>query len=108
MIPKVRPHGRIDKSVLPFGEPVRIRDRKWLDTFEHKECWNCDAKDGTVVGAHIRWGQSGGTSLRPSDDLVIPLCFRCHQGEPPAEFWANILKRRARKEYERWKQSQSR
>jgi hypothetical protein len=104
LIPKVRHYGRIDKAALHFGEPPRIRDRKWLDTFEHKECMNC-GDTGTVVGAHIRWGQSGGTQLKPSDDLVIPLCFRCHQGEPPAEFWANVLKQVARRAYARWKQS---
>jgi hypothetical protein len=105
-IPKVRHYGRIDKAALHFGEPPRIRDRKWLDTFEHKECWNCGKEpEGDVVGAHIRWGHEGGGSLKPSDDLVIPLCFKCHQGEPPAEFWANVLKNLARRAYARWKQS---
>ena len=108
VIPKVKHYGRIEKSALTFGEPIRIRDRKWLDTFEHKECWNCGRQDGTVVGAHIRWGQAGGASLKPSDDLVIPLCHGCHEGEPPAEFWANVLKNLARRAYARWKQSQSR
>jgi hypothetical protein len=108
MIPKVKHYGRIDKSALHFGEPVRIRDRKWLDTFEHKECWNCGRGPKGVVGAHIRTGLEGGGSLKPGDDLVVPLCHDCHtdqESKPGPVWWANCLKSLARRAYARWKQS---
>jgi hypothetical protein len=114
VIPKVRHYGRIDKAALHFGEPPRIRDRKWLDTFEHKECWNC-GEDGSVsksvVPAHIRWASLSGTSLKPGDDLTVPLCGRCHadqEANPGPEWWAECLKNYVRSIYRAWKQSQSR
>jgi hypothetical protein len=111
VIPKVRHYGRIDKAALHFGEPPRIRDRKWLDTFEHKECWNCGRRDGTVVAAHIRWGLAGGTALKPSDDLVVPLCGVCHgdqESNPGPEWWVECLKNYVRSIYRAWKQSHHR
>jgi hypothetical protein len=111
MIPKVRHYGRIDKSELTFGEPVRIRDRKWLDTFEHKECMNCGKSDGTTVGAHIRWGLLGGVSLKPSDDCVAALCHACHvdqEASPGPEWWARCFLNYCRRLYARWKQSNAR
>jgi hypothetical protein len=102
---KVRP---IDKSALTFGEPLRIRDRKWLDAHEHFECMACGRPgDGSVVAAHIRAGHEAGGSQKPSDDLVVPLCASCHADQernPGPMWWLNaILKPLMRRRYTNWK-----
>lgn len=107
MLEKVRKHRRIDKSVLTFGEPVRVRDRAFLDHQGTRACARCGARDGTVVGAHVRSGNEGGTSLKPSDDLSAPLCHTCHmeQEANPGPLWwfENVLKPMLRSQYESWK-----
>ena len=84
-----------------------VRDRKYLDSFGDEACWCCGAQDGTVVGAHIRAGELAGMGRKPSDDLVIPLCHRCHMHQeehPGAEWWLeNILKPITRRKYEMWR-----
>lgn len=100
--------GRIDKSVLTFGTPVVIRDRRWLDAHEHFECMCCGRSgDGSIIAAHIRAGLSGGVSYKPSDDLVVPLCAGCHadqEANPGAEWWLQmILKPLMRQRYMNWK-----
>lgn len=96
---------RIDKSALAFGEPARVRDRAYLDTFAGQPCEACGATHG-VVGAHVRTGHEGGTSLKPSDDLVVALCFRCHQDQeatPGPEWWLeHVFKRGLRARYRLW------
>jgi hypothetical protein len=100
--------GHIDKSELPLFEAPRIRDRKWLDAHEHFACVACGHQgDGSVVAAHVRTGHAGGGSLKPSDDLVFPLCFRCHtdQERNPGPAWwiVNVLRPLARQRYLNWK-----
>ena len=89
-----------------FKQP-RLRDRKYLDSFKNEVCISCLADDGTIVGAHIRTGHEGGTSLKPSDDLVLPLCARCHaeqEANPGPHWWLeNIVKAIARRKYMHWK-----
>jgi len=84
-----------------------IRDKKYLRWIAGHNCINCDAYDvGTIVAAHIRWGHEGGTSLKPGDDLTVPLCFDCHadqEAHPGPEWWANALKNRLREQYLHWK-----
>jgi len=111
LIPKIRPRGRIDKSALTFGEPIRIRDRKWLNSANGATCWNCGAQDGTVIKAHIRWGQRGGASLKPGDDETVDLCGLCHadqESKPGPEWWANCLVNYVKRLYALAKQSQRR
>ena len=91
-------------SVANF-KTKRMRDPDYLKSFKGAMCWHCGLKDDTVVGAHIRWGQEGGTGLKPDDNLTVPLCGRCHakqESQPGPEFWADMLKRWARWRYEEW------
>ena len=105
MTRKVPQHGRIDKSALTFGEPVRIRDRQYLDSIQGSTCWACGAPG--AIGAHMRWGNEGGTALKPSDDLVCPLCNDCHmkqEDNPGPEWWVeHVLKPILRRAYLRFK-----
>lgn len=96
---------KIDKSQLMFGVPNRVRDRKYLSSIHGEACWSCGKEES--VGAHIRAGCEGGVGLKPSDDLVIPLCHYCHmdqESNPGAEWWLeNVLKNLARERYKEWK-----
>lgn len=86
-------------------KPERIKDKKYRKSFAGAMCWNCGRADGTVVGAHIRWGQEGGIGLKPSDDLIVPLCFVCHRDQeasPGPEWWADMVKNMARRLYDGW------
>lgn len=107
MLPHRLKRPRIDKSALTLGAPRRLRDRKYLDSFQHAACCCCGVADRTVVGAHIRTGHEGGIGLKPPDDLVLPLCGTCHadqEASPGAVWWIErVLKPLARKRYEAWK-----
>ncbi len=92
--------GRIDKSKLAYAEPERIRDDDWRKAMEHAACICCGVRDGTVVGAHIRPGQTGGTGLKPGDDLILPLCHHCHAETP--EDWMRVLHSLARRMRQEW------
>lgn len=77
----------IDKSVLPFGEPERTRDRPYLNKAPEMRCASCGK--GAHVAAHIRTGNRGGTGLKPSDKLIEWLCSPCHdwQERNPGALW---------------------
>jgi len=101
--------GRIDKSALAIPEDARIRDRNWLDAHHAMTCWVPGCATVGCDPAHVRAGQGGGTGLKPSDDLVYPLCHAHHSeqhGWPGGEenWWIErVIKPAARKRYERWK-----
>lgn len=80
--------------LIPKGE--RIHDKKYRNSFKTAVCVVCGTSDGTVVGAHIRYNQSGGIGLKPSDDCVLPLCYRHHTDQernPGPAWWVwNYLK----------------
>lgn len=85
LIEKALRHKRIDKSVLPFGEEARIVDQRYRDSAEGEACEVDPSHDrATVVGCHPRVTLAGGVSLKPSDDLIIRLCFNCHKEQEPA------------------------
>jgi hypothetical protein len=58
----------------------------------------------------MRWREQAGTGRKPSDDLVAPLCRRCHEQQesrewPDAEWWCqHVLKPMLRREYREWLQ----
>lgn len=52
-----------------------LRDRRHLDAFRDLGCVICN---DPAIGAHFRSGLGGGTSMKPGDDLTIPLCPRHH------------------------------
>lgn len=53
-----------------------IRDKDHLHFIRQLECVKCASP--YVVAAHLRIGTDGGTSLKPSDCWVTPLCDLCH------------------------------
>lgn len=86
-----------------------LRDPAYRKSFRGAACWNCGEADETVVGAHIRWGHEAGVGLKPSDDLIVALCFKCHaeqEANPGPEYWANMIKNMARRTYRLWRLEQ--
>jgi len=73
-----RSRDRVDKTVLAIAEPVRIRDRAYLDSAQHRPCERCGSRVG-VVGCHINAEGHGGTALKVGDDQVLWLCALCHR-----------------------------
>ncbi len=59
----------------------RPRSKAYKASMADEECWVCGKRDGTVVGAHKRRGQTGGTGLKPGDHLIAPLCAEHHAME---------------------------
>lgn len=98
---------RVDKSMLAFGIPHRIVDKAYRLFMSKQPCIACGATDGTVVGAHLRWGNEGGMGLKPSDELMASLCRKCHadqEASPGPEWWCeHVLKPMMRNNYQIWR-----
>lgn len=80
-----------------------VRDKKYLRGYHGARCIACGRQDDSVIGAHIRTGNEGGTGFKPSDDLTLPLCVSCHadqEAHPGPNWWIeNVLKAIARRRY---------
>lgn len=54
-------------------------------------CWAAPPSEA----AHIRMGLAGGTGMKPSDLLTVPLCHKCHDkqhtGDGELAFWRDAL-----------------
>jgi hypothetical protein len=86
----------------------RERDKDYRKHMAGQPCWACGAQDGTVVGAHKRRGNLGGTGLKPSDEYLAALCHKCHLlehsgGKEQAWVWDQVLNRCLRREYWKWR-----
>jgi len=53
-----------------------MKDPNFLDFIRQRECSYCGSSGGNQAH-HLRIG-SIGTSRKPSDYAVLPLCFHCH------------------------------
>lgn len=73
-----RARGHVDKTVLTIAEPVRIRDRAYLDSAQHRPCERCGSRVG-VVGCHLNSEGHGGQGLKVGDEQTLFLCARCHR-----------------------------
>ena len=67
---------RIDKSVLTFGEPKRIRCKEHLRFVGSQPCLICGRSPSHAH--HVRYAQSRGLSLKVSDEFTVPLCATHH------------------------------
>ena len=60
---------------------TRWESKKYREWVAKLKCGNCSIKDETIVAHHltsILAPHCGGTSLKASDYLIMPLCFECH------------------------------
>ena len=67
---------KIDKSVLTFGEPKRIRCKEHLRFVASQPCLICGRLPSHAH--HVRYAQSKGLSLKVSDEFTVPLCAIHH------------------------------
>jgi ERF superfamily len=69
---------QIDKSVLPFPEPRRIRDRDHIRHIVKQACLICGRRPSDPH--HLRFAQSQALGRKVSDEFTVPLC-RVHHRE---------------------------
>jgi hypothetical protein len=90
-----------------FFKKERIRDEKYKSYIRSLPC-SVPGCPYASDAAHIRSGLEGGTGLKPSDDLINPICRIHHteQGTWPAgeEHWwmDKVIKARSRRRYQTW------
>ncbi|MEM9469975.1 MAG: hypothetical protein AAF988_07410 [Pseudomonadota bacterium] len=102
---------KIDKSALKFGEPKRIQDAQYRQSYKGSKCVasrnGIDLCGQDAVGAHMNDEGYAGTGQKVSDDEMLPLCDQCHKDQhahPGTSWWYhNVLKPQARRRYRNWK-----
>jgi hypothetical protein len=70
--------GRIDKSVLAFGETRRLRDKDHLKYVASRSCLICGRQPSEPH--HVRFAQKLAFGRKVSDEFTVPLC-RLHHRE---------------------------
>ncbi|HVX57008.1 MAG TPA: ERF family protein, partial [Candidatus Saccharimonadales bacterium] len=68
---------RIDKSVLTFPEPRRIRDKEHLRFVATQACLICARKPSDAH--HIRFAQLRALGRKVSDEFTVPVCRTHHR-----------------------------
>ena len=72
--------GKIDKSVLTFSEPRRIRDKAHLKFVGSQPCLVCARSPADAH--HLKFTQPRAMGRKVSDEFTVPLC-RTHHREHP-------------------------
>ena len=71
-----------------------LRDPKWLVAVREMPCTIYDCNKTPSEPAHIRLGGTGGTALKPPDDMVVPLCHHHHAEQHrigERTFWSKVF-----------------
>ena len=82
----------IDKSVLAFPEPRRIRDRDHVRFVAKQPCLICGRQPSDAH--HLRFAQSPALGRKVSDEFTVPLCRGHHRevhrcGDEPV-WWLKV------------------
>jgi hypothetical protein len=82
----------IDKSVLSFSEPRRIRDREHVRSVTRNGCLVCGRTPSDAH--HLRFTQKRALGRKVSDEFTVPLCRGHHRelhrhGDEPA-WWTKL------------------
>ena len=103
MKPRRKPD-RSGEDAFLISKSPRVEDEKYRQSFRGRACEACGIQDETIIPAHVRKGQEGGTGYKPDDALIVALCFKCHadqEAHPGYEWWCEkIFKRWLRNRYE--------
>ena len=99
---------KIDKSVLTFSEPKRIRSKEHLRFVASQPCLICGRSPSHAH--HLRYAQPKGLSLKVSDEFTIPLCahHEIHTTGKEREWWQERDIDPVRIASELWQQSRER
>ena len=68
---------RIDKNLLAFPEPHRVRDKDHLRYVAAQPCLLCSATPSDAH--HVRFAQPRAMSRKVGDDFTVPLCRKHHR-----------------------------
>jgi hypothetical protein len=68
---------QVDKSVLPFPEPRRLRDRDHIRYVMKLPCLICDRRPSDPH--HVRFAQVRAFSRKVSDEFTVPVCRTHHR-----------------------------
>jgi hypothetical protein len=83
---------RIDKTVLAFPEPRRIRDREHVRFVAKQPCLVCGR--APCDPHHLRFAQSRALGRKASDEFTVPLCRghhrEVHRSGDEAAWWAKL------------------
>ena len=74
---RAKPTGAIDKAVLNFPEPRRIRDRDHVRFVAKQPCLICGRLPSDAH--HLRFAQSRALGRKVSDEFTVPLCRGHHR-----------------------------
>jgi len=74
---RAKPTGAIDKAVLTFPEPRRIRDRDHVRFVATQPCLICGRRPSDAH--HLRFAQSRALGRKVSDEFTVPLCRGHHR-----------------------------
>jgi hypothetical protein len=84
--------GRIDKSLLTFAEPKRLRDKGHLRFVASQPCIICGRQPSDPH--HLRFAQPRALGLKVSDEFTVPLCRghhrQLHQAGNEVAWWADL------------------
>jgi hypothetical protein len=91
-VPNKRRSKAIDKSVLAFPEPRRIRDRDHVRFVAKQPCLVCGRQPSDAH--HVRFAQSPALGRKVSDEFTVPLCRGHHRevhrcGDEPV-WWLKV------------------
>jgi hypothetical protein len=91
--PKNQPRSKtIDKSVLSFPEPRRVRDRDHVKAVAQHPCLICGRRPADAH--HLRIAQSRALGSKVSDEFTVPLCRGHHRAlhhfGDEAAWWRNV------------------
>ena len=82
----------VDKSLLPFPEPRRIRDRDHVRHVAQQSCLVCGRKP--CDPHHLRFAQTRALGRKVSDEFTVPLCRghhrELHRYGDEAKWWKKI------------------
>jgi ERF superfamily len=89
---KAATDGTIDKSLLAFPEPRRVRDRAHVRFVSKQPCLACGRTPCDVH--HLRFAQSRALGRKVSDEFTVPLCRghhrEVHRGGNEAAWWSKL------------------
>src|SRR5262249_14041181 len=68
---------QVDKSVLPFPEPRRLRDRDHIRHVMKQPCIICGRRPSDPH--HLRFAQARALARKVSDEFTVPLCRTHHR-----------------------------
>ncbi len=77
VVPQHEPADRIDKSVLPLGEPKRVRHKEHLKFVAKQPCLVCGRQPSDAH--HLRFAQLRALGAKVSDEFTVPLCRTHHR-----------------------------